>query len=137
MLCIRLFEQSKRFVFVVNPGVNASKHIKISIGMSGQFLKLVGDLQRITPSASNRVSPTMDTGNKLVLCRYRLVLIRNLIEFGESFLIHVFHGVGGSQSSPDDSNIGIEFKCLLILNNRFIVSSREKVHRSQLGNYVR
>src|SRR6266567_3382791 len=64
-LSIALFEQPERLVFVAETCINPSNHIKIDIGVRGQVLKFLSDLQSISPPARHRVNPTKSTSDEL------------------------------------------------------------------------
>src|SRR6266849_8525865 len=90
MLLVSLFEQPERLVLVAESRVNLRNCIEIDISVRGQVPEFLGDLQRISPPARNRINPTKAASNGAVLCRYSLVLIGNLVVFGKGLQILAF-----------------------------------------------
>src|SRR3984893_17928264 len=137
MLLVSLFEQPERLVSVPESRINLRNCIEIDIGVRRQVPELLGDLQRISPPARNRINPTKAASNGAVLCRYSLVLIGNLVVFGKGLRIHALHCICPRQRGVNYCSVWIQVERLLELSNRLIVSSHGQVSEPQFGNYFR
>src|SRR6266851_6121715 len=108
MLLVSLFEQPERLIFVAESHINLGDCIEIDISVRGQVPEFLGDLQRISPSARNRINPTKATSNGVVFYRYNLVMIGNFVVFGKGLRIHALHCIRPSQRGAEDGSVWIQ-----------------------------
>src|SRR6266852_3123960 len=101
MLLESLFEQPERLVSVAESRINLRNCIEIDIGVRRQVPEFLGDLQRISPPARNRINPTKAASNQLVLRCNNFSLHRYFVLFGKGLRVRALQSVCISHVMPN------------------------------------